>query len=316
MAYAPGEGYIDPWGGKADLQNKVLRAVGDPTTRFEEDALRILRGVRFAVRFDLTPHPATEEAMVQLRNSMDGLARERVFSELCKLLLDIDSHQLLRYAPIITQVIPELAPCVGFEQHSVHHVDDVYTHTAHVVERTSKELTLRWAALLHDIGKPPCFFLGEDGQGHFHGHASVSAQMADQVLLRLKAPTALRQQVVKLIKLHMNPLQPDKKVLTRQLSKHGWDTMEQLLALQNADFGAHAPDYAPVQQLFEQIKAENACLHIRDLAVGGKELMELGIAPGPTLGALLEKILNRVQEDQLPNEKTAILNYVKKEVDL
>ena len=121
---------------------------------------------------------------------------------------------------------------------------------------------------------------------------------------------------MKLIKLHMNPLQPDKKVLTRQLSKHGWDTMEKLLALQKADFGANVPDYTQVELLLETIKAENACLHIRDLAVNGKDLLALGIAPGPQLGALLEKILHQVQEEQLPNHKEDIINYIKKEVNL
>lgn len=316
MAYAPQEGCIDPWGGQEDLKAKVLRTVGDPEQRFREDALRILRGVRFAVRFGLEPDPATEKAMTKLRDTMESLARERVFSELCKLLLDIDGPQLLRYAPVLTQVIPELAPCVGFEQHSCHHVHDVYTHTAQVVARTPRELTLRWAALLHDIGKPPCFTLDEQGEGHFYGHASVSAEMANAVLLRLKAPTALREQVVKLIKLHMNPLQPDKKLLTRQLSKHGWDTMEKLLTLQKADFGAHTPDYSPVEALLSQIREENACLHIRDLAVGGKDLMELGIAPGPRLGQLLKRTLQQVQEDRLPNEKEAILDYIRKEENL
>ena len=316
MAYSPEQGYIDPWGGQADLKNKVLRTVGDPEQRFREDALRILRGVRFAVRFGLKPDPDTEKAMVSLRDSMDSLARERVFAELCKLLLDIDGPQLLRYAPILTQVIPELAPCVGFEQHSVHHVHDVYTHTAQVVARTPRELTLRWAALLHDIGKPPCFTLDQQGEGHFYGHASVSAEMANNVLLRLKAPTTLREQVVKLIKLHMNPLQPDKKALTRQLSKHGWDTTEKLLSLQKADFGAHTPDYSQVEALLAQIREEDACLHIRDLAVGGKELMELGIPAGPEMGRLLEQLLLQVQEDRLPNEKEAILDYIRKEVTL
>lgn len=316
MAYNPTQGYIDPWGGQQDLHNKVLRTVGDPKQRFTEDALRILRGVRFSVRFGLTPHPETEQAMKDLCPTMDSLARERVFSELCKLILDIDAAQLLRFAPVITQVVPELAPCVGFEQRNRHHIHDVFTHTAYVVERAPKELTVRIAALLHDIGKPPCFTLGEDGQGHFYGHASVSAEMADRALLRLKSPTDLRQQVVQLIKLHMNPLQADKKILTRQLSKHGWDTMEKLLSLQKADFGAQVPDYSQVQQLFRVIREENACLTVRDLKVNGNDLIALGIPAGKQLGQLLNKLLVLVQEEQLKNEKDILLNYIRKEVSL
>lgn len=316
MAYHPARGYMDPWGGQQDLKNKLLRTVGDPQQRFREDALRILRGLRFAVRFDLLPHPDTEQAMNALSPTMDGLARERVFEELCKLLLDINAPMLLRFAPVITQVIPELAPCVEFAQHSRHHIHDVYTHTAHVVERSPKSLALRWAALLHDIGKPPCFTMDKEGEGHFYGHAQVSAQMANDVLLRLKAPTALREQVVQLIKLHMNPLEADKKILTRKLSKHGWETIQNLLALQKADFGVKTPDYSAVQQLLEDIRQENTCLHIRDLAVNGRELMALGIAPGPRLGSALNELLLLVQEERLPNEKEALLDHIKREVSL
>ncbi len=314
MAYSPDRGYIDPWGGRADLKNNILRTVGHPEQRFREDALRILRGVRFAVRFGLTPDPDTEQAMFRLAHTMDGLARERVFDELCKLLPGMDATALVRFAPVITQVIPELAPCVGFVQHSRHHVHDVYTHTAHVVQRSPGDLTLRWAALLHDIGKPPCFSMDEQGEGHFYGHASVSADMANTVLLRLKAPTALREQVVKLIKLHMNPLQPDKKMLTRLLSKHGWDTVQKLLLLQKADFGAKAPDYSPVEQLLEDIRQEDTCLHIRDLAVNGSDVIALGVAPGPRIGQLLSDLLLKVQDGQLPNEKAALTEYIRNEV--
>ena len=316
MAYNPSQGYIDPFGGQQDLQNGILRAVGDPMLRFQEDALRILRGVRFSVRFNLTPHPDTLRGMFALKDSMEQLARERVFEELSKLLPQINAQQLIQFAPIITAVIPELAPCVDFQQHSVHHIHDVYTHTAYVTQRVAPTQVLRWAALLHDIGKPPSFFLDQEGEGHFHGHASVSAEMADQVLLRLKSPTALREQVVKLIKLHMNPLQPDKKLLTRQLSKHGWETVENLLELLKADYGAHQPDYTQVEDLLEQLRQEDACLSIRDLAVNGRDMMALGIGAGPKMGQLLQTILTLVQEQKLPNEKAAITDYIKKTLGL
>lgn len=316
MAYNPTRGHIDPFGGQQDLKDGILRAVGNPELRFREDALRILRGVRFSVRFNLTPHPDTLQAMFALKDTMAQLARERVFEELSKLLLQINAQQLIRFAPVITAVIPELAPCVDFQQHSIHHIHDVYTHTAYVTERVAPTPVLRWAALLHDIGKPPCFFLDDEGEGHFHGHASVSAQMAEQVLLRLKSPTALREQVVQLIKLHMNPLQPDKKLLTRQLSKHSWETVENLLALLKADYGAHKPDYTQVDDLLEQLRLDDACLTTRDLAVNGRDLMNLGIGAGPAMGKLLAKVLTMVQDQQLPNEKEAILNYIKKEVHL
>ena len=310
MAYNPDEGYIDPWGGQKDLQNRILRTVGDPKQRFTEDALRILRGVRFAIRFDLEPEKETEQAMSELAATMDGLSAERIYDELGKILLTAKAADILRFKTVLTQVLPELRPCVDFDQRTPYHIHDIYTHTAHVVERVPKEPVLRWTAILHDIGKPPCFTVDENGQGHFYGHASVSAEMADAVLRRLKAPTALREQVVTLIKLHMNPLYPDRKMLTRLLSKHGWDTVEKLLALQKADYGANVPDYSPAEAFMEKLRQEDACLHIRDLAVNGQDLMAMGIAPGPRLGEILKKLLQLVQEEQLPNEKNALLKYV------
>ncbi len=321
MAYHPAEGYIDPFGGQADLHSHTLRAVGDPATRFTEDALRILRGVRFAVRFGLTPDSATEQAMEQLAPLMDKLARERVFDELCKLLPLVTAADLQRFAPILTQVLPELTPCIGFQQHTPHHIYDVFTHTAHVVAATPPTLALRWAALLHDIGKPTCFTLDEQGQGHFLGHAKVSAQMANDVLLRLKAPTKLRQQVVFLITQHMTPLKPDKKLLRRRLGQYGEEGVRALLDLQKADFGSKGTGTKQEEEVFDRIEdllaallAEQACFGIKDLAINGNDLLELGFVPGPAVGQCLARLLTLVQDEVLPNEKNALLTEAGKQV--
>ncbi len=313
MAYCPQEGYIDPFGGREDLQNRVLRCVGQPATRFREDALRILRGVRFAVRFGLAPEAATEQAMVCLAPSMDSLARERVFDELCKLLPLVTASDLLRFAPILTAVLPELAPCLGFCQHSPYHAYDVFTHTAHVVEATEPVLALRWAALLHDVGKPATFSLGEDGRGHFLGHAQVSASLADALLHRLKAPTALRELVVFLVGHHMTPLPADRHILRRRLGKYGEEPVRLLLALQKADFGSKGTGHTQhdrfpeTEAMLEQILAGSDCLTLRDLAANGRDLMALGFTPGPGIGDCLEALLLAVQEDRLENEKAALL---------
>ncbi len=319
MAYSPKEGFIDPFGGRGDLEQHILRAVGDPAARFTEDPLRILRGVRFAVRFGLTPEAETQRAMLRLAGLMDKLSRERVFDELCKLLPVVTAADLLRFHPVLTQVLPELRPCVGFAQHTPHHLYDVYTHTAHVVEAVEGTLPLRWAALLHDVGKPACFRLDEKGQGHFYGHAGRSAQMADAALVRLKAPTVLRQQVVLLIKHHMTPLVPERKLLRRRLSQYGPETVSTMLALQRADFGSKGTGTAREEAVFseindflEELLAENACLQIRDLAISGHDLMELGFAPGPAIGKCLKQLLQQVLDEQLPNEKEALLGAARR----
>lgn len=319
MAYSPIRGYVDPFGGLEDLKNKVLRAVGDSAARFREDSLRILRGVRFAVRFQLTPDPATETAMIKLAPLMDNLARERVFDELCKLLPLVTVPDLLRYAPILTQVIPELAPTVGFDQRTPHHAYDIYTHTAHAVANVPEDLSLRWAALLHDVGKVPAFTQDENGQGHFKGHARQSADMADAILHRLKAPTSLRERVVLLIEQHMTRLEPDKKLLRRRLSRLGTETLEALLTLQEADTcskGVEKPkelvNFSEVRKLLAEIRQENICFALKDLAVNGHDLMALGFS-GPAIGAELNRLLELVMDEQLLNEKEALLRAVKKQ---
>ena len=317
MAYSPTRGFADPFGGREDLKNGILRAVGDPGTRFTEDALRILRAVRFSVRYGLRPEAETEAAMLRLAPLMENLARERVFDELCKLLPAVTAEDLLRWAPILCQVMPELTPCVGFDQQNYHHLYDVFTHTAKAVETVPSALPLRWAALLHDIGKPGCFTLDAQGVGHFYGHEKVSAEMASAILRRLKAPTALRQRVVFLIEKHMAPLEPDKKYLRRRLSRWGMDAVRQLLALQRADRIATGTDvddprFARIEVILAQIEAENACLTLKDLAIGGRELMALGYS-GPAIGQTLNRLLELVIDEQVENEKDALLQALKEQ---
>ena len=318
MAYNPLEGYIDPFGGQQDLAAGVLRAVGDPCLRFREDALRILRGLRFASRFHLTIEPATKAAMVELAPLLDKIARERVLEELCKLLLTVTASELLEFIPVLTHVLPELAPMVGFQQHSPHHRYDVFTHTAYVVEAVPRELPLRWAALLHDVGKPASFTQDADGRGHFKGHAKVSREMADSILLRLKTPTALRQQVTELIGQHMTKLEPDKKLLRRRLGKLGRQQLEMLLYLQEADMGSKGTGKQPemaqfdhLRRLLLEIEDENSCLTLKDLALDGKALQQAGFAPGPKMGRCLNILLEQVLDEQLPNEKEALLDAAK-----
>ena len=312
MAWSPSRGLKDPFGGAEDLKQGVLRTVGNPTDRFREDALRILRGARFAARYRLQPEDRTYEAMLQLTPLMDGLARERVFSELCKLLMRAEGEDLLRYAPIVTQVIPELKPALGFDQHSRYHAYDLYTHIAYVTASVPRELPVRWAALLHDVGKPATFTRDEQGQGHFYGHAQEGAALANEILLRLKAPTALREQVVTLVEQHMTPLLPQRKVLRRRLSRMGQQQLKLLLALQEADMGSKGADpsaeqFCQVRQMIDELLAEEACLNLKDLAVNGHDLMLLGIPAGKALGQCLQGLLDAVLDEKLPNEKEALL---------
>ena len=317
MAFSPTRGFADPFGGRKDLENRILRAVGEPVRRFEEDSLRILRGVRFAVRYRLTVEEATEAAMRQQSHLMDNLARERVFDELCKLLPLVEAKDLLRFAPILAAVIPELEPMIGFDQHSPHHAYDLYTHTAQVCAGVPGQLALRWAGLLHDVGKIPTFTQDENGRGHFYGHAQASAAMADAILRRFKAPTALREEVVFLIGKHMSKIEPEKKAVRRAMVRMGEEGLEELLCLQEADMGskgtgkpAELKQFSQIRGLIREIREENACLSLKDLAVNGRDLMTLGFQ-GKAVGTYLNRLLELVVDEVLPNEKEALLTAAK-----
>lgn len=318
VAYSPSRGYVDPFGGREDLKKGLLRAVGDPEKRFQEDSLRILRGVRFAVRYGLQVDVATEAAMFSQAALMDNLARERVFDELCKLLPLVKAEDLQRFAPILAAVIPELKPMIGFDQRSPHHAYDLYTHVAGVVAGVPGDLALRWAALLHDIGKVPTFTVDETGRGHFFNHAAKGAEMADAILRRLKAPNVLREQVVLLIEKHMLWLQPEKKLLRRQIGRLGLGTVYQILSLQQADNSnkgtaksADNEHYVRILEVLEEIQAESSCLGLKDLAVNGNDLMQIGFS-GRTIGIMLNWLLDQVMEETLPNERSVLLAWAQR----
>ena len=317
MAYSPVRGYRDPFGGREDLKNRILRGVGDPETRFREDALRILRGARFAARFRLTIEEETWQAMLRTAPLMDTLARERVFTELCGLVMCTDAPGLCRVAPIVARAVPELAPMVGFDQHSPHHSYDVFTHTAWVLERVDNDLALKLAALFHDSGKPATFSMDDIGRGHFVAHAKVGAKMAERILLGLKAPTALREEVVWLAENHMNYFQPSRKSIRRMLSHHGRQRLDKLLSLHRADLlGKDAEDITPalqrleeIRQLIASVEEEEGRFTLKDLAVNGHDLMQAGIAPGPGMKTLLHDLLELVLAEQLPNDRKSLLDH-------
>ena len=317
MAFHPKKGYVDPYGGKKDLFNGVLRAVGDPSTRFREDALRILRGVRFACRFRLELEPETEKAMKELSVLMDNLAPERVLTELTQILCCMEQNDLVRFRDVVVQAVPELSSCVGFQQHNPHHAYDVFTHTDRVLTQTEKDPALRWAALLHDVGKPQTFTQDASGKGHFYGHAKESAAIADAVLTRLRASNALKEQVVFLIEHHMDTITADKASLRRKLSRYGSENLKKLVQLQMADQGGKkrsAQQNAAFEKILtalDKLEAEEGRLQLRDLAINGHDLMEIGFTAGPELGRCQQKLLELVLSGEVANQKDALLERAK-----
>ena len=314
MAFSPRRGLCDPFGGREDLKNGILRAVGDPVLRFREDALRILRGLRFAARFGFRIEENTRKAMHTEIAGLDSLARERVLTELEGFLLSARAKDILDGAELLFRIIPELAPQLGFDQRNPHHEHDIFTHTAMVVERAPKEPVLRMTALLHDLGKVDTFSLDDKGIGHFYGHAAVGAKMADRILRELKASNALREEAVWLIAHHMDRFPCDEKAARRCLSKHGLARMERLTRLQMADFGGKADegDLDEWLALLQQVDAREGALTLKTLAVKGSDLIALGVTPGKRVGEVLNGLLELVLSGLLPNDREALLEYVRR----
>lgn len=319
MAYCPETGLADPFGGAADLAAGLLRCVGEPERRFREDALRILRGLRFAAALGLEAEPATARALHGCRGLLPAVSAERVQAELTGLLVGpFAGRVLLEYGDVLAAVIPELAPMLGLDQCNPHHDKDLWAHTAAVVDAAPAEPVLRWAALLHDVGKPPCFSLGPDGVGHFYGHAGKSAELADGILARLRLDNARRGRITALIRLHDLPLlPPDRKQVRRLLNRLGPEGAAELIALHRADAaGLAAPyrgrvrEYAGVQALLDSLLAERACFSLRDLAVKGDDLLALGLR-GRAVGEGLNACLAAVMAEEAPNDRAALLAWLK-----
>lgn len=307
----------DPFGGRRDLAAGVLRCVGEPDRRFREDALRILRGMRFAAVLGLEIEGKTAAAMEENRALLGEIAPERIQMELVKLLQGAWAGRVLEAHPEIVGVFwPEILPMVGFDQRNIHHCHDVWEHSLRALEAVPGDPALRCAALLHDVGKPASFTLDENGTGHFYGHAAVSCELAAGMLRRLKFPNAFRERVVRLIRWHDRDIPRTDRGVGRALRLLGEEELRLLLALKRADNLAQAPAYRGRQAeidrgeaILDRLLAEEACFSLRQLAVNGNDLLALGLR-GVAVGRMLETLLNKVADGELPNERAALLKFV------
>ena len=322
MAYHPQKGFVDLFGGREDLQNRIIRAVGDAKTRFEEDGLRILRAIRFASVLDFDIAEDTAKAVHACKNLLSGIAAERIREELCKLICGRGAVRILReYIDVISVFLPELVRCVGFEQNTKYHCYDVFEHTLQALALCEDcDLVTRLGILLHDIGKPLCYTEDEQG-GHFKGHAPVGVEITKEVLSRLRFDNETIRRMELLVEWHDIPLSAEKKRVKRLLQKLSDEDILRLLEIKRCDRLAHAPDFremppdlALIPSVMEEIRAEDACLSLRTLAIGGDDLMALGVPKGKQIGELLHALLDDVIEESLPNEKEALLQAAKERI--
>lgn len=317
LAYNPKAGVVDLVGGRADIVKGLVRCVGDPDRRFQEDGLRMLRALRFASVYGMAIEAATAAAIHRNKDLLKGIAVERILVELTKMLCGQGAAGILRdFADVLAVPIPELTPMFGFEQHNPHHDKDVWNHTIAVVESISPEPVLRWAALLHDIGKPSCFSFAEDGIGHFYGHADKSIDLTEAILSRLRFDNVNRDRIVKLVRYHDMPITADRKPIKRLLSKHGEEATRQLIELHRADTLGQAPICRHRLDIFEdacavidELLQEESCFSLKDLDVNGHDMIALGIR-GAEIGKTLQMCLDAVLDEQVPNEHGALLALV------
>lgn len=306
-------------GGQEDLKNRVIRCVGDPDLRMREDALRILRALRFSAVLGFPIEKETRRSLFRHKALLAKVSAERIWAELSGLICGEYAGQvLLYYVSILGVVMPEILPMRGFEQHNPHHCYDVLEHTARVVKNSPPQKGIRLAALFHDSGKPAAFTIDENGVGHFYGHQKISSEIAHAVLARLKADNRTKQQVEKLVLWHDIDLEPNEKIIRRRLNQFGEPMLRDLLALKRADTLAQSKlsqyrleEQANVHALLDKILEENACFSMKDLKVSGSDLLQLGAVSGRKIGEVLQAALHAVIEGEIPNDKDVLLDFVR-----
>lgn len=311
---------IDPFDGKSDISNKIIRAVGNPKDRIEEDYLRALRAVRFATVLDFEIDKDLKNAIRENASNLSYISAERQMAELDKILLSNKPSRgirLLAEVDLLKKILPEVADMIGFDQKSPHHNLDCFEHSLKVLENVPKDLPTRLAALFHDTGKPATFFLDENGHGRFFGHQKISEDLAKNRLKALKYPKKTIEEVGFLIGRHMDASNPyTEKSVARLLRKLGEDTLRRLFDLQEADILATVhEDISNIEnarRFLNEIISKEPALSRADLAINGKDLIKIGFEEGKTLGYVLDKLFKAVFEDDLPNEKEILLDFASK----
>lgn len=312
-------GIYDPYNGQRDIEEKFIRAVGDPKKRFQEDALRILRAARFVSQlgFDIEDETYLGAYRSKAQLLIGGTSNERITTEIDKLLQgEFVLQALLDYPDLIEVAIPEITSCRGFEQHTKYHAWDVWGHTAHVVESVKNTQLLRWAALCHDLGKPSTFFIGENGQGHFYGHAIQGKRITSAMMERFSLNHEVKSNVITLVERHNDTLAPTIKSIRETIAKMNGNVwlFRQLLALKRADSLGHAPQYREQVHVYDEIEAlldklleEHFPFNVCELAIDGADLIDAGFSEGPQIGEMLAEILQKVQIGEIKNNKDDIL---------
>lgn len=317
IAYSPKRGFVDPFGGAEDIKAGVIRCIGEPDRRFSEDALRVLRALRFSATLGFEIEQRTALAIERHKNDLRKVSAERILAELKRLLCGENVKRVLMdFSGVFAALIPPLGAGIGYEQGSKYHNSTLYEHTARAVEAAPPTVEMRLAMLFHDIGKPACRSVDENGECHYYGHAEESAKLADEIMRALKCDNALRRRVVETVKYHDIPVDTSRRYIKRQLAKHG-EVFADIMNAHIADDSAkrdfcreRIPRVLEVLKTAEEISREKPCFSVRDLAISGGDLKDI-VPPSPLMGEILSRLLSEVVDERLPNEKEALLKRAK-----
>ena len=318
MAYSERRGLVDLYGGREDLASGIIRCVGDPVKRFSEDALRILRALRFSSTYGFDIDGDTSRAIHGMKESLSLVSVERIYEETTKLLLGKNTAKILgEYADVVGVYIPEIKPMIGFDQRTFHHHLDVWEHTLCVIGNSRPDKILRWAALFHDSAKPACFTVDERG-GHFFGHPAAGAEIAKTVLTRLHSDGDTIRSVCTLIKNHDNYFSGGRVEMRKYISGMGGELARLVLEFRVYDSMAQSPEtrrekldaLKRARELYDLVISEGDCTSLPSLAVNGNDLTAHGIDEGKRVKEALMYLLNAVMEDRCANAREELLEYL------
>ena len=321
MAYNPKTGLIDPFNGMEDIKYKKIRCVGSAEDRFNEDALRILRAIRFEAQLGFAGFPETMFEIDRQYERLKNISVERINSEFCKIVASNQfCVELVLYPDVFSLFIPELKDMIGFQQDNPYHAYDVFDHTVHAIEKCeSDDLIVRLAVFFHDFGKPHSYQDGEDGIRHFKGHGKVSSDITDTIMKRLRFDNETRNNVVELVYYHDATFEVGKKYVKRWLNKIGEKQFRRLLEVRKADIKGQKPDYEEsriekinnIENILEEILSEKSCFSLKDLAVNGNDVKEVQkLTERTDSGYWLNEILKRVIDGELENNKDDLVYWM------
>lgn len=330
MAYNDEIGLIDPFNGMEDIKYHKIRCVGRAEDRFSEDALRILRAIRFASQLGFVLEPDTDWNISKMYKNLENISIERINSEFCKIAASSDfCVQMVLYHEVFSLFIPEIKDMLGFQQNNPYHIYDVWNHTVHAVQAyecdyepdlNPRDLITSLAVFFHNIGKPHCYQDGEDGIRHFKGHGRVSADMTNEIMKRLRFDNDTREKVVELVYYHDATFEVGKKYIKRWLNKIGEEQFRRLLNVRRADIKAQADmnqetrlqKIDNIEYILEEVLQDDECFSLKDLAVNGKDLITIGYKPGKEIGEVLNNLLDLVISGEYKNEKEKLLEIAER----